>query len=89
MLHGNQPQDWPGAHTHTILNHNSTGKQKQFLPFLWYIEASECLLLNRRMMDKQKANTSDREHPPMLLTECNMFKNSTSLNLMRAPSIIQ
>lgn len=53
-------------HGHNSLN-NPTGKRKYFLPFMWYTEASEYPLLNRRMRDKQKANTS--QHP---LTECNM-----------------
>ncbi len=30
---------------------------------MWYMEASEYPVQNRKMKDKQKANTSDKEHP--------------------------
>ena len=61
-----RPYQAPGLgrdiRTHYLIN-NSTAKKKSFLPFMLYMEASEYPLLNRTMRAKQKANTSDREHP--------------------------
>lgn len=53
---------------------------------MWYIEASEYPLLNRKMMDKQIANTSENGRPKMLLFECNMVKEKNNCKLFEPNS---
>lgn len=46
---------------------------------MWYAEASVHPLLNRRMKDRHKANSSDREHPWTLVIGCNIVKKQNEL----------